>query len=143
MTSSERTLTYLQLRPESSLPEISGVSPFRAIMVIEEPVSLEWQSQVSTWLVQSGCLYMMAWGYDCSSWDDAVDVANLEEFNFENVPEANFVLTTWHKNEALKEVFCFAKNNASHPVVELRGTLILHISETSREHELLAEYNHA
>ena len=137
------TLQYLHLRPESSLPDISGFSPFRSVVVIQESISAEWQSKVSAWLVQSGCLYMMAWGKECSSWDDAVDIANLEEFNFEEIPEEKFVMTTWHENETLKEAFWFAKNSALHPAVELRNTLILDISAVSREESFLAEYNYA
>ena len=138
-------LTYLQLRPESPLPlqDVSGLSPFRAVVVIQDPVTEKWQFEVSAWLVQVGCLYMMAWGSECSSWDDSVDVANLEQFHYEEVPEAKFVMTTWHENEPLKEVFWFSKNNAFHPVVEIKNTLILDISNTSHEREFLAEYNHA
>jgi hypothetical protein len=112
-------------------------------VVIQEPVNEKWQAQVSTWLVRSGCLYMMAWGNACSSWDDSVDIANLEEFNYEEVPEAKFVLTTWHENESLKEVFWFAKNNSFHPVVEMRNTLILDVSVANHEKEYFAEYKYA
>jgi len=135
------TLTYLQLRPESRLPDISGLSPFRSIVVIQETVNPGWQSKVSAWLVRSGCLYIIAWGNECSSWDDSVDNANLEEFDYEEIPEEKFVMTTWHENESLKEVFWFAKNNAFHPAVELRNTLILDITTASREEQFLAEYN--
>ncbi len=109
-------------------------------MVIEEEVSPEWQAMVSTWLVASGCLYMMAWGIGCSSWDDSVDMANLEAFNFGEIPESRFVMTTWHDDEPLSEVFWFAKENANHPAEELQATVLLHISAVPREAELLASY---
>ena len=70
-----------------------------------------------------------------------MDNANLEEFDYEEIPEEKFVMTTWHENESLKEVFWFAKNNAFHPAVELRNTLILDITTASREEQFLAEYN--
>ncbi len=136
-------MEYLQIQPESRLPYIGKLNPFRAVIIIDESVSSEWQKQVSTWIVRSGCLYMMAWGNECSSWDDSVDLANLEEFNYKDIPETKFVMTTWHENETLKEVFWFSKNTAFHPEVELPNTLILHIAKSSREQELLAEYNNA
>ena len=133
-------MRYLQLQPESSLPDISALSPFRSVVVVEETVTPEWQATVSEWLVKSGCLYMMAWGKECSSWDDSVDNANLAEFNYEEIPKDKFVMTTWHDNEPLKEVFFFSKYNGFHPNVELENTLLLHISNTNKEKDYINEY---
>lgn len=131
---------YLQLKPGSELPQISALKPFRAVVIIEEESTLEWQNLVSTWLVKSGCLYMMAWGLGCSTWDDSVDFANLAAFNYGDIPDDESVMTTWHEDEPLSEVFGFAKNSAFHPTVELCNTLILQISSESKEKELLSEY---
>jgi hypothetical protein len=136
-------MKYCQLKPGSQLPDISALSPFRSVVIIEESVTSEWQSLVSHWLVKSGCLFMIAWGKDCSTWDDSVDIANIEEFGFGDIPEDKLVMTTWHDKEPLKEVFWFSKNNAYHPTVELPNTLILHISNTNKENELLSEYDGA
>ncbi len=86
---------------------------------------------------------MMAWGVDSNSWDDSVDGANLEEWKFGNIPSDNFVMTTWHENESLEEVFWFAKHNANHPGVEIRDTLLVHISKSSKEDDLLDQFNRA
>ncbi len=83
---------------------------------------------------------MMAWGAKCSSWDDSVDMANIEQFDFDNIPEDRFVMTTWHANEHLDEVFWFSKNNAFHPTVKLERTVLLHISENNKESEFLKAY---
>jgi len=133
-------MRYLQLQPETSLPDISGLSPFRSVVIVEASVTPEWQAEVSKWLVKSGCLYMMAWGKECSSWDDSVDFANLEEFNYGEIPEDKFVMTTWHENEPLNEVFFFSKENGIHPTVDLKNTLLLHISNSNKENEYLNEY---
>ena len=109
------------------MPDVGDLKPFKAIVVVEDRSSPEWQAQASRWLVDSGCLYMMAWGEDCSSWDDSVDLANLEGFDFGDIPDDEFVMTTWHKNEPLREVFWFAKVVADHPAVKLDNILILHI----------------
>ena len=136
-------IKYLQLKPESPLPDISALRPFRSIVVIEEAVTPNWQLLVSSWLVKSGCLYMMAWGNECSTWDDSVDLANLEEFSYEDIPEDKFVITTWHEKESLTEAFWFSKNTACHPTVELPNTLLCHISTINREKELLLEFTEA
>jgi len=133
-------IKYLRIQPEFTLPDISALSPFRSVVIVEDSVTVDWQSLVSAWLVKSGCLYMMAWGKKCSTWDDSVDHANLAEFSYRDIPEDRFVMTTWHAKEPLKEVFWFSKNCADHPVVELLNTLILHVSSYSREKELLSEY---
>jgi len=135
-------LHYIHLPSGSSLPEISH-RPFRAVVVVDEKVTEEWRGLVSAWLVASGCLYMMAWGDDCSRWDDSVDYANLEEFNYGVIPEERFVYTTWHENQALAEAFWFSEHCATHPVVEFEATIILDITATSRAVEMLSSYERA
>lgn len=134
------TVKYLQLEPRQKIPDISALNPFRAVLIIEETFTSEWQMQISNWLVSSGCLYMMAWGYKCITWDDSVDTANLEQFNYGDIPEDKFVITTWHENEPLKEVFWFSKHSAMHTKVEINKTLLLHITTESNEKYLLDKY---
>ncbi len=136
-------VTYLQLSSGAPLPPLSGQRPFRAIILIEQSVTSSWQSIVSDWLVQSGCLFMMAWGIDCSSWDDSVDCANLSAFNFGEIPDESLVMTTWHEGETISEVLWFAKNHARHPAVTLEHTVIIHVAANERKAELLLEYQAA
>jgi hypothetical protein len=135
--------TYIHLAPEADLPSLGHTSPARVVVIVEADVTPNWQSEVSHWLMKFGCLYMLAWGKGCSTWDDSVDLANIEEFKFEEIPESKFVMTTWHQSEPLSEVFWFAKNNAFHPSVELERTVLLHISSRPREPELLQAYAEA
>ena len=65
-------LRYVQVQDGSPLPDVSELKPYKAIVVVEDRPSQVWRDQASRWLVDSGCLYMMAWGEDCSSWDDNV-----------------------------------------------------------------------
>jgi len=125
-------MKYIYLAPEVELPEISYLEPFKAIVVVDSVVSSKWQAQVSSWLVDSGCRYMMAWGTDCSSWDDSVDFASLEAFNFQDTPEDRFVMTTWHSDDPLEEVFSYAKYSAQHPVLELKHLVIVHITQNGQ-----------
>lgn len=134
-------IDYLLLPPGSELPNISSLNPFRAVVILEKSVSSSWQEKVSDWLVSSGCLYMMAWGKNCSSWDDSVDHSNIKEWSFGAIPEDRFVMTTWHENESLRDVFWFSKHNAMHPVVNINNTLLLHVSTSGGEKNLVDEYN--
>lgn len=134
------SVTYLHLRPDDRLPDTSTPISSRMVVVVEAEVSPQWQVLVSDWIVKSGCLYMMAWGKDCSSWDDSVDMANIEAFDFCDIPEDKFIMTTWHEDDSLAEFFWYAKNNAFHSFVEIEHTVLLHISAESREHELLGAY---
>ncbi|GLT18374.1 hypothetical protein GCM10007938_21520 [Vibrio zhanjiangensis] len=86
---------------------------------------------------------MMAWGNDCGSWDTSVDLANLQQFNFHEVPEESFVSTTWHEDESLKEVFWFSKNCAFHSVIELNNTIVLHLSPNYNEDIIRQKYESA
>lgn len=136
-------VSYLHLPPGQTPPDL-GINPFRAVVAIDAPVTDEWRDIISTWLVRSGCLYMMAWGLDCSSWDDSVDKANLAAFDYsDDIPDDKFVMTTWHGNVPLSEAFWFAAYAAHHPDVELTRTLIVDISHGNRRRQLLAEYDQA
>tara|TARA_R110002050_G_C8759699_1_gene499522 strand:- start:22 stop:444 length:423 start_codon:yes stop_codon:yes gene_type:complete len=131
---------YLLLNNDDSLPEISHLKPFRAIVVIESEVASDWQYKVSKWLVNSGCFYMMAWGNECSSWDDSVDFANVELSENYEVTDENLVMTTWHENEPIEKVFEFAKNPALLMNPELKNLLILHIAKESKEQQFQNMY---
>ena len=137
------TISYLRVSPGATLPDLAVLSPFRTVIIAEVEVSPDWQSRVSEWLVGAGCLYVMAWGVSSSSWDDSVDMANIERFQFEPIPDDDLVMTTWHHDESLMEVFWFCKNNAFHPTLEFKSTLILHVAPQEREQELLASYAEA
>ncbi len=137
------SVSYVHLPPEAQLPLIGEAGPFRAVIVLEQAVADDWQSRVSEWLVKSGCLYMMAWGVECSSWDDSVDWANLSVVDLEDIPDDRFVMTTWHDNEPLTETFWFAGFTAHHPTVPLEQVAIIDIGPTNRESEMLQAYEAA
>lgn len=53
---------YLHLKSGAEPTDISAFSPYVAIVMIEDDVSPEWRSTISRWLVDTGCLYMIALG---------------------------------------------------------------------------------
>lgn len=130
-------LKYLNYQNGSELEEIDGLAPFKCIILICENVSADWQDAVSKWLVDSGCLFMMAWGIDCGSWDDSVN----SFMDKDEIPNDQFVITTWHSDESLGDVFNFA-NYAIHPDVEIKNLLILDIRESERQTAIEAIYKH-
>jgi len=120
---------YVQLTPGRDLPALPVQAAFRAVIVADAQVSPEHQSSICEWLVGKACLYAMAWGIDASAWDDAMDMANLACFGSGDVPPHAFVMTTWHDEESLSEVFDFAIRCASHPEEPLDELLVLHVAE--------------
>lgn len=133
-------VAYLHLPPGAELPALA-LGSFRVLIVVESEVTAAWQNAVSDWLVRAGCLYMMAWGLDCSSWDDSVDWANIEQFAYEEIPWESFVLTSWHENDSLEEVMHLCKHFAVHPSVELSTTLLLQISAEAQDVKLARLYD--
>ena len=134
------TVSYVHLPPRSHPPAIGEAGPFKAVLVLEQAVADDWQNQISEWLVRSGCLYMMAWGVECSSWDDSVDWANLTVAGLNDVPDDQFVMTTWHDDEPLAETFWYAGFTARHPTVALEHVAIIDIGPTTRKAEMLEAY---
>ncbi len=133
-------MKYVRITEHDELPDLTRYKPYRCVVIIENEVSIEKQIKMSDWLCESGCLYMMAWGKNCSSWDDSVDFANIRQFEDEDIPEEFNVITTWHDDEPLEEVFFFAKHCALHFGRELPNGVILHLSEIDKREELLDEY---
>lgn len=130
---------YLHLAPGAAPPALVR-QPSRVVIVLDQPVEREWQNLVSRWLIEAGCLYMLAWGPGCSAWDDSVDLANLEAFDYTDIPEESDAMTTWHADESLEECMWFAKHCAMHSFAHLERTIILHIGPSAREHELIGTY---
>lgn len=122
---------------------MDGAKPFRAVLVLQESVASDWQDHVSEWLVQSGCLYMMAWGVRCASWDDSVDWANHTVTGLDDIPDDQFVMTTWHSDEPLSETFWYAGVVAHHPTRSLDRVVIIDIGPANREAEMLGGYEAA
>jgi hypothetical protein len=132
-------MLYLRLEPGCRLPKYDGPCPFRAIVVVEEPVTEEWRWEVCKWLVAADCRYMMAWGIEASAWDDDVDMADLEAHDFQ--VEDEVVMTTWHDDETLADVFEFARNCAIAPGVGPDATLVVHVSRDDRRREFERLYH--
>ena len=126
---------YFRISEQGPLPSVKEFRPFRAVIVLDGPYSDQWQDDVSRWLVDSGCLYMMAWGPNCSSWDDSVDFAQIQKFLPDEAPDEEFVMTTWHDDETLESVFWFAQFCADQGDVDLKNTLIVHVGHDDREAE--------
>ena len=133
MTGCSNSFRYIQVQDGGPLPDVGDLGPFKAVVIIEARPSRNWQEQASRWLVDSGCLYMMAWAEDCGSWDGSVDLASLRRFDFGDMPEDEDVMTTSHADQTLAEVIEFAKQDARHPRVDLKGLLVLHIGSENRQ----------
>lgn len=134
------TASYFHVPPGSQPPPIGESGPFKAVLVLEQSVADDWRDLVSEWLVRSGCLYMMAWGVECSSWDDSVDWANHTVTGVDDIPDDQFAMTTWHDNEPLADTFWFAGFAAHHPTVALEQIAIIDIGPANRKAEMMHAY---
>lgn len=135
-------VTYLHLASGGALPRLES-GHFKAVLVIDDNVTPEWQTAVSDWLVRSGCRYMMAWGQKCGEWDDSVDYASIRLFDFGEAPEDDFVMTTWHDKDSLMDTFWFSTHAAMHPSLNLEQIYIIHIAPSERSDEILQTFRDA
>ena len=133
----ETQVEYLHLQSGGDPPVLTTSGPLKAVVVVNDAVEAEWREVVSDWLVRLRCLYMMAWGRDCSLWDDSVDHAVRKKFNFAPIPEEQFVMTTWHEHDSLEQVFWYSQFCAYDPHTDLLYTLILDIGPVERRSEFL------
>jgi len=115
--------------------------PYRAVIIADQVVGDAWLNRVAEWIVAIGCLYVVAWGVECEKWHDAVDWAILDVFEFGDIPDDRFVMTTWHSDEPISEAFWFAGHCAIHPDIELTETIILHVAAEARCSAMMQTYH--
>ncbi|WP_431259067.1 DUF7684 family protein [Roseateles chitinivorans] len=131
---------YQHADPDAALPALGMTAPFRAVIVAEVSVTTSQQNRISDWLVAQGCLYAMAWGVNASSWDDAIDWAAIARTDLVQVSEGPLILTSWHDDETLSEVFDFAIRCASHPAEPLDELIVVHVAHAPDPERIQAVY---
>lgn len=136
-------MQYFQLTETSDLPEIGQFSPFKAVLAIEDSVSLARRSEISSWLVTKGCLYAIICGSDCPSWEDSIREANLRQVDLGKMKPEQFVMITTHPHERLRSVFWQAKKHAHHTHAKIDNILTLHLGEQNRSIEYRAMFDKA
>lgn len=136
-------MKYINIHRLTELPDLSGLAPFKAVLSIEEPVAEERQWEISTWLVEMGCRYVISRGEGCESWTASVRRANLEAFDIGGMNPSDFVMATDHRHESLKSVFWYAKKIAKHPEVDLGECVLLHLGGGDRSSEYQSIYHRA
>ncbi|RYE65474.1 MAG: hypothetical protein EOO81_12635 [Oxalobacteraceae bacterium] len=65
----------------------------------------------------------------------------MEEFDFGEVPDNRFIMTTWHDKEPLSEALWFSGNCAFHPDIELEETIIVHVAPEEQRATTLKLYD--
>jgi hypothetical protein len=131
--------SYLHLRPGDTPPDLIS-APYRTVIIADQGVSEDWLNRIAQWIVAIGSLYVIAWGVDCAKWHDGVDWAVLELFDFGEIPDDRFVMTTWHSDEPITEAFWYAGHCAIHSDVQLTETIILYVAVEARRAAMLQTY---
>jgi hypothetical protein len=134
---------YIHLKPEGELPKLPDLGEFKVAIVLREPVSRNWQFDVSKWLVGCGCKYGCSWGVNCSDWDDSIDYAAIDASGSGIIGNDELIMTTWHENESMSEFFDFVKRFAVHPNFNLGCLLILEISNSPNRINVMKTYERA
>jgi len=114
--------------------------PFFAVLIADVAVSHRFREAFSRWLVENNCRYMMAWGADCSLWDDSVDLAVLERFDFGDIPDEEDVITTWHERESIYDVFEFALMSIEDADIEANRLVIFQVGNSNRTEFVKAQF---
>jgi len=136
-------MRYIHIHRLAELPDISNLAPFKTVISIEEPASEQRRAEISAWLVDMGCRYVMPHGEASDVWCDSVRHANLEAFDIDTMSAQDFVMTTGHRYEPLKAVFWFAKKVAIHPEVQFKECVVLHLARGDRSLEYQGIYQRA
>lgn len=129
---------YFHLEPGGALPDFPGGSPVRVLVIARQPTEAAWKFEVCKRLYAAGSRYLSAWGEDSSAWDDEADDANLEVFDYGEIPDDRLQMSSWHAKEPLSEAAWFVRYTARHPDVELERTFLVDVGPANRRAEVLA-----
>jgi hypothetical protein len=136
-------MEYFLLTEHNDLPDIGHLAPFKVVLAIEDTVDRSRQNEVSNWLVEMGCKYVMICGSHCKSWEQSIRQANLDQADIENMGPQEFVMITTHEHERLRNVLWHAKKHARHTHVKINNILTIHIGSQNRSVEYLAMFEKA
>ncbi len=136
-------MEYLQLFEDTNLPAVKHFAPFKAVIAIEDVSSHARQIEISNWLVETGCRYVMVCGADCRSWEESIRRANLDQVDINEMEPRDFVMITTHRHEKLRSVFWHAKKHALHTHVKFENILTIHLGQQNRSVEYLAIFDKA
>ena len=101
---------------EFSLDELTELSKYFTLFVVNnKKVIIDKYFEKASELIKSGLAYFCTWGNECEKIHDIIDeeVVSLELKQTEDTDDENVIMTTWHKNESLKEALWFFLMNTS------------------------------
>ncbi len=139
----DKSPIYLLLIADAPIPPLPRMQACRAVIISEAEASAEWQKKLSKSLINAGCRFMMAWGYQASAWRDAVDSALLADHDYYKTAPQDRIFTTSHDDESLDEVFAFCKHSVEHPWGRIDKVLLLHIGAEDKSIEMLERHQMA
>ena len=107
---SGRELYSLHLETADGLSQLNLSSPkFVAFLAWDSShATIEAISQVAEKLLNSGCVYLCAWGNGCERVHDIMDVVLVGPDPSDDVAP---VMTTWHQDDSLDEALWFFLNS--------------------------------
>ena len=94
-------------RPFEYVSPYPGEEHTLLVCVADATVTSDERARVSAEIVTAKCRYAVCWGYDCSSWDTAIDCAYIETDENFSPPDETFVMTTWHDGEPIEDAIDF------------------------------------
>jgi hypothetical protein len=136
-------MEYIQVDQNTMLPDISGFSPFKAVIAIEDQISQHRREIISNWLIQMGGLYVMICGDEIALWSASIRKANMDQNDINTMTPDQFVMITEHENERLRNVFWHAKKYAKHTHANLQTLVVIHVSNHNRAVDYMSIFNKA
>ena len=124
---------YYHFQPQNSdlcIPD--HLSVFKCLIVAGRDINADYRARISEQLVNAGCLYALAWGRECSAWDDSVDWAYRDAQGEAEFRKESHVVTTWHEGEDLRDTVAFARR-CEHPFAMLDDLLVLDFGSRHRQ----------
>ena len=129
-------MQYVQIMPAGDLPGVVQ-SPCKVVLIVEAEIAADRRATICHWLLESGCLFLMAWGHDCADWAATMEQVNRAAHTTEEIPDDQLIITTAHADESLEQVFWFAKYTAMHPCASLESIVLVHLAGQSAEKDLV------
>ncbi len=134
--------SYIAIKPNELLQFEAPAPIFKCGIISDFDTDNAFKNAITKRLYDLGCLYFCAWGHECEDWHDTIDWNILEKHDYNDIPDDQFCLTTWHDNQPLTDML-FCLKILSHTYLEgdiIEDALLIHITNTPDEENIVEQY---
>lgn len=129
---------YLRWDGNSPLPSLTGLRAVSALVILDNELSPQQQTQLAAMLVEGGCVAVETWGIRCEEMHDAIDAEAWVRLGADG---PYVIMTTWHTDGTFLDAMFYFKFVSFNSDVDIVDHVIVDVTDRDRREQMLAAYH--